>query len=391
MHRVFYRHESHAMTKTQHPEFHLDSQIIHLNHAAVAPWPQRTVNAVANFARENGAVGSTNYLHWLTIEKTLKKQLKQLINAPSINDIALVKNTSEALSFVAYGLNWNSGDNIVSSNIEFPSNRIPWQSLKNQGVEFRQTDLQQDKTPEASLFSNVDKNTRLITISSVQFAAGQHLDLEMIGDFCQQHGILFCIDAIQSLGAIKFDVQRYQADFVMADGHKWMGGPGGLGVFYSRPDSRKRLKLTQFGWHMIKDTHDYENQPWEAHSTAQRFECGSPNMLGIHALSASLSVLLEVGMDTVEQQLLANARYLASEIQQHKQLLLLSASPTQLNSGIVLFKPKTLTKQRLFNYLQNKQVLCAMRGDGIRFSPHFYNTLDQLKHALTLVDEATTL
>jgi selenocysteine lyase/cysteine desulfurase len=200
------------MTKTQHPEFHLDSQIIHLNHAAVAPWPQRTVNAVANFARENGAVGSTNYLHWLTIEKTLKKQLKQLINAPSINDIALVKNTSEALSFVAYGLNWNSGDNIVSSNIEFPSNRIPWQSLKNQGVEFRQTDLQQDKTPEASLFSNVDKNTRLITISSVQFAAGQHLDLEMIGDFCQQHGILFCIDAIQSLGAIKFDVQRYQAD-----------------------------------------------------------------------------------------------------------------------------------------------------------------------------------
>ena len=117
----------------------------------------------------------------------------------------------------------------------------------------------------------------------------------------------------------------------------------------------------------------------------------APRAANCLALSASLSVLLEVGMDTVEQQVLANARYLASEIQQHKQLLLLSASPTQLNSGIVLFKPKTLTKQCLFNYLQNKQVLCAMRGDGIRFSPHFYNTLDQLEHALTLVDEATTL
>lgn len=378
------------MPKPEFSEFHLDDHIIHLNHAAVAPWPQRTVNAVANFAQENGTIGSTNYSRWLTFEQTLKQQLKQLINAPSKDDIALVKNTSEALSFVAYGLNWSPGDNIVSSNIEFPSNRIPWQSLKNQGVEFRQTDLDQDKTPEASLFSLVDENTCLITISSVQFAAGQYLDLEKIGDFCQQHDILFCIDAIQSLGALKFDVQRYQADFVMADGHKWMCGPEGLGLFYSRPAARKRLKLTQFGWHMIQNTHDYENQPWKAHTTAQRFECGSPNMLGIHALSASLSVLLEIGIDTVEQHILANARYLASKIQSHKELILLSASPSQLNSGIVLFKHKTLTNQCLFNYLQKNQVLCAIRGNGIRFSPHCYNTFDQLERTLIFIDEAKT-
>jgi len=378
------------MFKTEFSEFHLDDSIIHLNHAAVAPWPQRTVNAVADFAQENGAIGSANYSRWLTLEQTLKQQLKQLINAPSIDDIALVKNTSEALSFVAYGLTWSAGDNIVSSNIEFPSNRIPWQSLKNQGVEFRQTDLHQEQTPEASLFSIVDENTRLITISSVQFAAGQYFNLEKIGNFCQEHGILFCIDAIQSLGAMKFDVQRYQADFVMADGHKWMCGPEGLGLFYSRPTARKRLKLTQFGWHMIQNTHDYENQPWEAHTTAQRFECGSPNMLGIHALSASLSVLLEIGIDTVEQRILANARYLASKIQQHSELILLSASPSQLNSGIVLFKHKTLTNQYLFNYLQKNQVLCAMRGDGIRFSPHCYNTFDQLERSLIFIDEAKT-
>jgi len=379
------------MTRNQHLEFQLDPSVIHLNHAAVAPWPQRCVQAVTQFALENGAMGSTNYLSWLTIEKKLKNQLKQLINASSVDDIALVKNTSEALSFVAYGLDWNPGDNIVSSNIEFPSNRIPWQSLASQGVEFRQANLETNKTPELSLFSKVDANTRLITISSVQFAAGQHLNLEMIGDFCRQQGILFCIDAIQSLGAFKFDAQRYHADFVMADGHKWMCGPEGLGVFYSHPDARKRLKLTQYGWHMIKDTHDYENQPWEAHTSAQRFECGSPNMLGIHALSASLSLLLEIGIDNVEQMVLANARHLAAKIQQNKHLILLSAAPSQLNSGIVLFKHKTLPKKHLYHYLQRHKVLCAMRGEGIRFSPHFYNTVEQLDHALKIVSEATTL
>ncbi len=370
----------------KHPEFPLNDKLIYLNHAAVAPWPQRTLDALKGFAEENTLYGSQHYLQWLKKENTIRQQLKQLLNAPSVDDIALVKNTSEAISFVAYGLSWSKGDNIVSSNEEFPSNRIPWESLASQGVEFRQADLNSNTSAEEALFSLVDANTQLITISSIQFASGIRLDLEKIGQFCKENNILFCIDAIQSLGAVEFDVQAYQADFVMADGHKWMFGPEGLGVFYTNPESRSKLKLTQYGWHMMANTHDYENKPWEIHPTAKRFECGSPNMLGIHAWSASLSLLLETGMDNIEARVIENSDYLMQIINSHQHLILLSNQQAKLKSGIVLFKHNTIDNNQLYKHLQDHNVVCALRGGGIRFSPHFYHSKEELDKAIDIIN-----
>lgn len=367
----------------RHPEFPLSDELIYLNHAAVAPWPKRTRDAVVRFAEQNCQYGSHFYSDWLRKETELREQLKTLINAPSVDDIALVKNTSEALSFVAYGLPWQAGDNIVSSIEEFPSNRLPWQSLSDQGVEFRQANLCGD-SPEDALFALTDSRTRLLTISSIQFGSGLRLDLERIGTFCKQRGILFCIDAIQSLGAVQFDAQAYQADFVMADGHKWMFGPEGLGAFYTTPAARERLKLTQYGWHMMKDTHNYENKPWEIHPTARRFECGSPNMLGIHALSASLSLLLEVGMETIESFVIERSVYLQDAIDDNENLQLLSRTNAQLKSGIVVFRNRKLPNAVIHNYLQQHGVVCALRGGGIRFSPHFYNSFEEMDRALQL-------
>ncbi|RLA18495.1 MAG: aminotransferase, partial [Gammaproteobacteria bacterium] len=141
-------------------EFPLDQSVIYLNHAAVAPWPKSTSEAVKQFADENCKTGAQNYLQWLKKERLLREQLRILINAPSIDDIALVKNTSEALSFVAYGLDWQPGDNIVSSNEEFPSNRVVWESLANQGVELRQANLASFSSPEEALFDLIDERTR---------------------------------------------------------------------------------------------------------------------------------------------------------------------------------------------------------------------------------------
>ena len=370
----------------KHPEFPLTDKLIYLNHAAVGPWPKRTGEAVIKFAEQNTHYGSHFYPDWLNKEVELRTQLQALLNAPFADDIALVKNTSEAVSFVAYGLTWQHGDNIVSSNEEFPSNRLPWESLSDQGVEFRQADLYSADAPEDALFALVDGNTRLLTISSIQFASGLRMDLERIGEFCKQRGILFCIDAIQSLGAVQFDVQAYQADFVMADGHKWMFGPEGLGVFYTTPQARDKLKLTQYGWHMMKNIHNYENQPWEIHPTARRFECGSPNMLGIHAFSASLSLLLETGMDNVERRVLENRDYLSQAIAARPDLQLLSQLDGALKSGIVTFKHHRRPNEAVYQHLQDQGVICALRGGGIRFSPHFYNTAEEIDRALGLVD-----
>lgn len=370
----------------KHPEFLLSDDLIYFNHAAVAPWPKRTTQAVIQFAEQNCNHGSRYYPDWLDKENEIRTQLKTLLNAESADDIALVKNTSEAISFVAYGLKWKAGDNVVSSNQEFPSNRMVWQSLADQGVEYRQADLNSCHTPEESIFALVDAQTRLITISSIQFGTGLRMDLNKIGEFCQEKNILFCVDAIQSLGAVQFDVEACQADFVMADGHKWLFGPEGLGVFYTKPEARNRLKLTQYGWHMMKNQHNYENKAWEVHPTARRFECGSPNMLGIHAFSASLSLLLEIGMAKIESLVLANADYLSQAILADNQLQLLSQQDHHFKSGIVVFKHNQHANNELYNHLQRKGVICAMRGGGIRFSPHFYNSFTEIDKSLDIIN-----
>lgn len=372
-------------TQDYSAEFPLRDGIIYLNHAAVSPWPLRTADAVHEFAQQNLTQGSLFYPQWLETETLLREQLRQLLNAPSPADIALVKNTSEALSFVAYGLDWQAGENIVISNQEFPSNRIVWESLATQGVELRQADLTAAETPEDALFALVDTNTRLIAISSVQYASGLRMDLEKIGNFCRERGVLFCVDAIQSLGALPFDVQACHADFVAADGHKWMMGPEGLGVFYCRAELREKLKLTQFGWHMIEAMGNFDLQEWQPAASARRFECGSPNMLGIHALSASLPLLLETGIDAVAARILDNSRHLLKELARLGYLL---GTPLYENrhAGIVSFSHPQNESAALFEHLRENGVFCALRDNKIRFSPHFYTPRKHLDYCLELLE-----
>jgi cysteine desulfurase/selenocysteine lyase len=368
-------------------EFPLQEDIIYLNHAAVSPWPLRTENAVIRFTHENVTQGSKNYPQWITVESQLREKLRQLINADSTDDIALLKNTSEALSVVAFGIDWHPGDNIVSVAGEFPSNRVTWEALSTKGVELRKSNIL-CKDPEQAIFDQVDNHTRLITISSVQYSTGFQVDLVRMGQFCRQNNILFCVDAIQSIGAMQFDVQAIQADFVMADGHKWMLGPEGLALFYCRPELREKLTLHQFGWHMTDAFIEFDKEQWKPANTARRFECGSPNMLGIHALNASLSVLLDMGMETVEAMVLANSHYLFKCVNNHKQLELLTDATKGRISGIVTFRHRSIDNERLFSVLTENGVMCAQRGGGIRFSPHFYTPRDKILQALEIAAAA---
>lgn len=366
-------------------EFPSPGEHIQLNHAGVAPWPRRTVTAVSRFAGESHTLGPAGYEGWLRTEEELRRQLCRLIKAGSPEDIALLKNTSEGLSVVAYGLSWVAGDNIVTTDQEFPSNRIVWQSLAPQGVELREAALTRSETPEDALFARVDERTRLITVSSVQYATGLRLDLERIGAFCRRHRILFCVDAIQSLGMIELDLARIQADFVVADGHKWMMGPEGIALFYVRPGLRDQLALRQYGWHMVEHVGDYERRDWSVARSARRFECGSPNMLGIHGLHASLSLLFEVGLDVVSRMALANGAYVAELIDSHAgKLELLSEQAPERRSAIVTFRHRGMAPAQLYQQLRERRITCAQRGGGIRFAPHFYTRREALEEAVRL-------
>jgi len=356
-------------------EFPLKQGLAYLNHAAVGVWPRRTAEAVKSFAEENMLQGAADYPRWMQVERQLRMQLARLINAESEADIALLKNTSEGLSLIAFGLDWQPGDNIISSKQEFPSNRMVWEVLRERGVELRLVDVEAEDDPEAAFAGCMDARTRLLSVSSVQFASGFRLDLERIGQACLRHEVLFCIDAIQSLGALTFDAQLYHADYVVADAHKWLLGPEGVALFYSSPKARDCLKLQQYGWHMVERMGDFDAADWKPASSARRFEPGSPNQVGIHALHASLSLFEEVGMDNIERMLLKRTGDLRHWIKNDDRLVLTSSDRVGRCSGIVSFRLRDLDAAGhagLYRRLMANGVICALRGGSVRLSPHFY-------------------
>jgi len=367
-------------------EFRLDPEVAYLNHAAVAPWPERTARAIARFAEENLRRGAQHYPQWLAVEQRLRGRLARLLGAHSPDDIALLKSTSEGLSLVAHGLAWADGDNVVGVQADFPSNRVVWQSLARYGVAFRGVDVVAAADPEQALMDACDRDTRLLAVSSVHFVTGLRLDLARLGAFCRQRGILFCVDAIQSLGALQFDVQACQADFVMADGHKWMLGPEGVALFYCRQSSMERLALKQYGWHMLEHYLDFDRHSWDVAGSARRFECGSPNMTGIHALHASLGLIHEIGMQAIENLVLENTRFMLDFFSQHAQhFRLLTPLDSTRHAGIVTFQPLQESAAAVHRMLTGELVACALRGGGVRFSPHFYTPRKQLFRALELL------
>lgn len=369
---------------TLNDEFPQIDGLRYLNHAAVSPWPRRASDAVIRFAQQNITVGARDYPQWLAVENRLRNRLARLLNAPTPADIALVKNTSEALSFVAFGLEWKPADQVVISDEEFPSNRVVWEALRPQGVEVIQVSLK-GEDPEGDLLAACGPNVRLLAISAVQYASGLRLDLPRLGEGCEQRGILLCIDAIQQLGALPFDVQQSRCSFAMADGHKWLLGPEGLGVFYCRSDVRDQLKLHEYGWHMLEHAGDYDRSDWQPAPSAQRFECGSPNLLGAMALEASLSLLEEVGMVAVAQALAERINHLQRELSAMPGVEVLSPTDPARRAGILTFRIDGMGNPTLFQRLKEEQIVCALRGGGIRFSPHFYTPPAVIEQSLAVV------
>lgn len=379
--------DTRAMIEQIKDQFPQAEDICYLNHAAVSPWPKCTSEAVSSFAQENLVRGAQHYPKWLKQEHTLRENLRQLINAESTDEIALAKNTSEALSIIAYGLDWKVGDEVIISNQEFPSNRIIWESLAQFGVKLIVADLL-DINPVQAISQHFTAKTKLVSISSVQYASGLCIDIEALSKRCQSNNTLLCIDAIQSLGAIPFDQQKIQADFIVADGHKWLMAAEGLALLYVNKKQIDHLKLHQFGWHMVEEKGNYDKQSWAPAKNATRFECGSPNMLGIHALNASLELILKVGVDNIYKQLQQRIQFLIEQLKTINDIHFNSDISLPIKSGIVNFNLQNIDSGQLYQELMKSGVICAHRGGGIRFSPHFYTTEANLKKA---VDRLKTL
>ena len=360
----------------------------YLNHAAIAPWPLPVAEAVRQFAEENLRRGPRDYAAWIRREQSLRRRLAELVGAASPDDISLLKNTTEGISLVAFGLDWRAGDNVVLPRGEFASNRLPWLAQASRGVDIREVDIRTARDAEDALIAAMDRQTRLLSVSAVQWSDGFRLDLGRLGDACRERGVLFCVDAIQQLGALRLHAGDCHIDFLAADAHKWLLGPEGVAVFYSRPEARERLSLLQQGWHMCEQPWHFQREDWSPAVSGQRFEAGSPNSLGAAALYAASGLLLEWKIRKVEERVLANSAYLIARLPGLPGVRLVSHDDPRRRSGIVSFSCDRVPARELHRRLAARDVNCALRGDSVRLSPHFYQGEHELESFLEVLGDA---
>jgi len=365
--------------------FPVTREMVYLNHAGVAPISTRVEDALRRYADEATRQGARHYARAYDseIERT-RACAAQLLGA-RVDEIAFVKNTTEGLGLVAAGLDWQRGDRVVICDLEYPSNVYPWWSLKRQGVETTMLASRDGQLP----LERVDEalrnpRTRLLSVSSVEYGNGARNDLEALGRLCGERGVLFCVDAIQSLGCLPLDVDRCGIDFLAADGHKWLLSVEGCGIFYCARRVLDRVTPRVVGWRSVTDNANYDEYHTELQPSAGRFEEGTPNTPGIFALGAAIDLILELGIEDIATRVLDLTDRLVRGLV-GRDARILSPRQDESASGIVSFtlpdEDPAVTAARLVS----QGIFVVVRRGGVRASPHFYNDeseIDRLLEAL---------
>ena len=360
-------------------EMPITRQYNFMDHAAVAPISGRAAAAMRRFIDE--AESHAYARGGLYPESKRVRQLAgKLLNCHP-EEITFVKNTSEGLSYVANGLTWSKGDNVVTTGVEFPANIYPWMNLRSLGVRLKMAPEDAGRVPLDSLVELIDDRTRVVTVSAAQYSSGYRADLAALGSVCQERGVLFCVDAIQALGCMPVDVRAMKIDFLSADGHKWLLGPEGAGLFYCRHELLGLLRPTSVGWLGVKEAMNHGDYRLEFRDDARRFDGGSYNLAGIWGLGASIEWLMEIGIDKIWERVRLLTDRLAEGVRLKGYRVVSPREPREA-SGIVSFVSATHDHARIVSHLrQEYRTVIAAREGRLRASPHFYNTeaeIDQL-------------
>lgn len=367
-------------------EFPVTNIYIYMNHAGVAPLSRRAAEAMTAFVEDATINGAVNVDDWVETAEQCRSLAANLINA-DVSEIAFMKNTTQGILIAANGIDWNQGDNVVTTAVEFPANVYPWWSLKERyGVETRMVPEKEGRIHIEDIISAIDENTRAVTISHVEFASGFRNDIKAIGEICHERDIWFVVDAIQSLGAIDVDVKSAYVDILAADGHKWLLAPEGAAIFYCANDKLERLINTNIGWASVVNPRDFLNYDLIQKPDATRFEEGSYNSVGLYGLKAAIELLLEVGISNIKTHILQITENLIEGLAA-KGYRVITPTRNSERAGIVIFESDRNTPAELFEMLSQKNIITAERGSGLRVSPHFYNTESEIRRLLDILPD----
>jgi selenocysteine lyase/cysteine desulfurase len=356
----------------------------YFDHAAVAPLTLRAQKAMSEWSEDLLANGLINERRWLTRLDQVRALSARLIGADPL-DVAFVKNTSEGVGIVAEGFPWQSGDNVVIAQEEYPANQYPWMNLRDRGVEVRSVASRPDgRLWIDDLVAALDARTRILSLSWVEFASGFRNDLDALGELCRARRIAFFVDAIQGLGVFPLDIGKTPIDFLAADGHKWLLGPEGAGILWIRRDWIERLRPVDIGWNSVVGARDFSKIDFQLKPHAGRYESGTMNVSGITGLGGSLELLLEVGIDTVAARVIELTDYLCGRVAER------SAGPRVFGSrrsgdlsGIVSLEYADPAQAgAVVRECRGNGIVINKRAGRVRVSPHCYNSFEEIDRLL---------
>lgn len=373
--------------KARRHEFPVTREKIFLAHAGVCPLPRRVAKAMQSYATQCTQGDQETLLPIDQLRRSRALAARMLHADPG--EIAFVGPTSLGLSFVASGLQFKPGDDVLIYLDDYPSNVYPWRALAEQGVNVRSMKVRElGRIEPDDVLEQVDAQTRLVALASCHFVAGFRIDLAAIGAALRQRGILFCVDAIQTLGAFPTTVE--QIDFLAADAHKWLLGPCAAGILYVRKDLQERLRPPVYGWNNVRCPGFVAQEEIVLRADARRYEAGTYNLLGLVGLAAAMELLSEIGIDNIARELIRKRESLAAALQAKAYSVLESEPPKNNSSGILSFYRAGLDLAALHAKLEAANVITSLRTDRagrryIRLSPHFYNTDTELARVLELL------
>lgn len=364
-------------------QFPVTRNYIYFNHAAIAPISQKVQEQVSSCMQKYCEYGIVCNREFLDIVEDTRRLAAQFINAhPS--EIAFVKNTTQGLLLAANGIEWKRGDNVVIPEREFPANVFPWLALERRGVEVRFAPLINGTYTLDNIRRVVNERTRAISVSAVSFIDGFRCNLAEIGRFCKEREIFFVVDAIQALGAVDVDVKGCHIDLLSADSHKWLLGPQGIGIAYVSKNALDALTVSNMGWMSMTEESDHLRYDIRLRPCAARFEEGTLNIFGIVGLKAALEMLSGIGLPAIYDRILELTDSLVTGLTERGYEVRSSMKLSE-RSGIVSFTHVQLPVKDIYRKLYERNVVCALRDNAIRISPHFYNNGNDINRFLDIL------
>ncbi len=337
---------------------HIQTGRIYCNHAATGPLSTRVIEAVQRHLFDRSAGLLDTFDADMTMVGELRARVAALINAPSPDRIAFPPNTSEGIAIVASGLPWHSGDRILLNSAEFPANVYPYIALRQAGVEL---DILQCER------------------GAVTPLSGYRADLAAIGDLCRRRDIIFAVDGIQAVGAVRVDVQAMKIDALAAGAQKWQLSPHGAGFLYLTEELQSRITQSHLGWLSVDDPWQFYAYDQPLAASARRYEPGSLSFPALWGMHASLGLVLEVGLPAVEDRVLSNSGRLIAALRDIGGVEIHTPHDPARHAGIVTIGVAPGTDpRRVFVGLSGAGVLVSLREGLIRFSPHFYNSPSEI-------------